>query len=79
IEHCRTEKFFPMLADIIRRIDGTSEERAAVAWASIREAIRRHAGDSIKFASPAMHYNCEDSHGLHRRGREVYECNASER
>ena len=63
IEHCRTEKFFPMLADIIRRIDGTAEERAALAWASIREAIRRHAGDSIKFASPAMHYAIQQMGG----------------
>ena len=56
IAHCRSEKFFPMLADIVRRIDGTAEERAAVAWAALRDAIRRHTAESIKFSSPAMHY-----------------------
>ncbi|MBQ4418773.1 MAG: hypothetical protein II870_03975, partial [Synergistaceae bacterium] len=56
IAHCRSEKFFPMLADIVRRIEGTAEERAAVAWAALRDAIRRHTAESIKFSSPAMHY-----------------------
>ena len=63
IEHCKSEKFFPMLADIIRRIDGTSEERAALAWTLLRETIRRHAGDSIRFASPAMHYAIQQMGG----------------
>ena len=63
IEHCRVEKFFPMLADIISRIDGIAEERADLACASIRETIRRYADDSIKFASPAMPYAIQQMGG----------------
>ena len=55
--HCREEKFFPMLADIVTRIEGRSEDRAAAAWALVLKAISRYGRvDSVRFPDPAIHY-----------------------
>lgn len=56
-DHCRAEKFFPMLADIVARIEGRAEDRAAAAWAMVLRAMGRFGYyDSVKFSDPATHY-----------------------
>ena len=65
--HCRTEKFFPMLADIIRQIEGTPEERAALAWSLVMKAkIKYRLRKAIKFPSPAIHFAIEKMGGWER-------------
>ncbi|GHV35048.1 hypothetical protein FACS1894187_06900 [Synergistales bacterium] len=54
--HVNLEKFFPMLSDIVKRIDGTPEERATMAWALVVEAVR-HIGHSNSVAFPTPAYN----------------------
>jgi hypothetical protein len=55
--HVRARKFFPTLSDIITRIDGLPEDRAAVAWQTVVRAIRRLGHYvSVRFQSPAYHY-----------------------
>ena len=55
--HCRAERFFPMLADIVSRIEGRAEDRAAAAWAMVLRAMGRFGYyDSVKFPDPATHY-----------------------
>ena len=62
--HCRTEKFFPMLADIIKQIEGTPEERAALAWSLVMKAKRKYRlRKAIKFPSPAIHFAIEKMGG----------------
>lgn len=64
VEHCRTEKFFPMLADIIKRIDGDTDSKAASAWALVLKTISRHGHtDSVKFPHPAIHYAIQQMGG----------------
>ena len=56
-EHCRASRFFPMLADIVTCIEGSVEDRAALAWSLVRKAIRRYGtGRNIRFPHPATHY-----------------------
>ena len=56
-EHCRASRFFPMLADIVTRIEGNVEDRAALAWSLVRKTIRRYStGFNIRFPNPATHY-----------------------
>ncbi|MBQ9566110.1 MAG: hypothetical protein IJU98_11030 [Synergistaceae bacterium] len=56
-EHCRASRFFPMLADIVTRIEGNVEDRAALAWSLVRKTIRRYGtGRNIRFPHPAIHY-----------------------
>lgn len=55
--HCRSEKFFPMLADIVKRIEGTEADAAATAWAMVLKAMRKWGYyDSVRFPDPAIHY-----------------------
>ena len=62
--HVRSEKFFPALADIIRRIEGRPEDRSAVAWALVLKAISRFGHDtSVRFPSPAFHYALDQMGG----------------
>ena len=62
--HCRAEKFFPMLADIITQIEGTPEERAALAWSLVMKAKRKYRlRKAIKFPSPAIHFAIEKMGG----------------
>ena len=64
VAHVRTEKFFPALADIIRRIEGSPEDRAMVAWANVMKAIAKTGYyDSVRFPSPAYHYAIEQMGG----------------
>jgi len=55
--HCRAEKFFPMLADIVARIEGTAADRAQAAWALVMRAVERIGSwDSVRFPDAAIHY-----------------------
>lgn len=64
VAHCRQERFFPTLADIVERIEGKAEERAALAWALVMRAVRRlGASKSVRFPSPAIHYALEQMGG----------------
>lgn len=55
--HVRQEKFFPMLSDIIRGIEGTAGDHAALAWPLVVNAVR-HIGhyNSVAFPAPAYNY-----------------------
>ena len=56
-EHCRASRFFPMLADIVSRIEGNVEDRAALAWSLVRKTIRKYGtGRNLRFSHPAIHY-----------------------
>jgi hypothetical protein len=62
--HVRAEKFFPTLADIAARIDGSSEDRAALAWTTVVHAVERIGRvHSVRFSSPAIHYAIEHMGG----------------
>jgi hypothetical protein len=62
--HVRAEKFFPALADIVRRIEGGSETRAALAWAVVARAVTKLGRTaSVRFPSPAYHYAIEQMGG----------------
>lgn len=64
---CRHERFFPMLADIVTRIEGTSEERAAMAWALVLRAMGRWGyWDSVRFPDPAIHFAIQQMGGWRR-------------
>lgn len=55
--HVRAAKFFPALADIVTRIEGTGDDRSALAWRIVVKAVERNGQyDSIRFPSPAYHY-----------------------
>ena len=58
--HCRVNKFFPMLADIIVQIEGSFEDRAALAWSLVMKAKRKYRRNkTLRFPSPAIHYAIE--------------------
>ena len=60
MNHCRENKFFPMLADIVNQIEGTAEERAAMAWSLILKAKKKYRlVKSIRFPNPAIHFAIE--------------------
>lgn len=63
--HCRSDRFFPMLADIVTRIEGNVEDRAALAWSLVRKAVRKYGtGRSIRFSNdPVIHYAIEKMGG----------------
>ncbi len=65
--HCHEKRFFPMLADIIQRIEGTPEERCALAWALVMKAKRKYKlRKGIRFSSPAIHFAIEQMGGWER-------------
>ena len=69
-DHVRSEKFFPTLADIVTRIDGTAEDRAALAWSLVMRAIERHgAYESVRFPSPAFHFAIAEMGGWQHLAR----------
>ena len=62
--HCKSEKFFPTLADVVRHIDGSKEDLSAVAWRTFLKAIERWGYyDSVRFPDPAYHYAIEQLGG----------------
>jgi len=54
--HTQREKFFPLLSDIIRCIEGTAEDRAIVAWGIVMKAVR-YVGSRNSVAFPSPEYN----------------------
>ena len=76
--HCRSERFFPTLADIIRQIEGTPEERAALAWALVMKAKRKYKlRKAIKFPVPAIHFAIEKMGGWEKVYWSVDDANES--
>ena len=76
--HCRTEKFFPMLADIIRQIEGTPDERAALAWSMVMKARQKYKlRHAIRFPSAAIHFAIEKMGGWDRLYWSVDDVNES--
>ena len=56
-DHLRSQKFTVTPSDIIKRIEGTAEERAMLAWNCVVHAIQRFGRcASVRFPSPAYHY-----------------------
>jgi hypothetical protein len=63
-DHVRTEKFFPALADVVKRIEGSGSERAATAWATVVRAVSRIGrSNSVAFPAPAYVYAIEQMGG----------------
>ena len=59
-DHCRKCRFFPMLADIVTRIEGQAEERALLAWMMLKKAERRYGlTRSFRFPNPAVQFTVE--------------------
>lgn len=57
-------QFMPKPADVIRILDGTSSDRAALAWGKVLEAARRVGGYSdVVFDDAAIHAAVEDLGG----------------
>ena len=56
-EHMASSPYMPKPCDVIQRIEGRPEDRAAAAWALVLRAISRFGHDtSVRFPSPAIHY-----------------------
>lgn len=63
-EHMRQGDFVVKPADIIRYIDGTAADRAALAWRMVVRAMQRLGHyDSVRFPLPAYHYAIEQMGG----------------
>lgn len=55
--HMAESPYMPKPSDIKARIEGTADDRAALAWQIVLNAVRRNGHyDSIRFPSPAYHY-----------------------
>lgn len=56
-EHMAASPYMPKPCDVVRRVEGQPEDRAAVAWALVLRAISWFGHDtSVRFPSPAFHY-----------------------
>lgn len=56
-EHMAVSPYMPKPCDVIQRIEGHPEDRAAAAWGMVLRAISRFGHDtSVRFPSPAIHY-----------------------
>lgn len=57
-------RFMPVPADIVRQIEGTGGDRAALAWTKVRSAIQRVGPyRSVAFDDPLIHCVVEDMGG----------------
>lgn len=66
-EHMAASPYMPKPCDVLRRIEGQPEDRAATAWALVLRAISRFGHDtSVRFPSPAFHYAVEQMGGWAR-------------
>jgi hypothetical protein len=60
-------KFAPKVADIVRLLEGTTEDKAALAWGNALEAAKRvGAYSDVVFDDPAVHAVIEDMGGWPR-------------
>ena len=65
--YCRSNRFFPMLADIITQIEGTADDRAIIAWSLVMKARQKYKmRKSIRFPVPAIHFAIEKMGGWER-------------
>lgn len=63
-EHMASSPYMPKPCDVLCRIEGQPEDRAAVAWGMVLRAISRFGHDtSVRFPSPAFHYAVEQMGG----------------
>lgn len=75
-EHMRASPFMPKPCDVIKRIEGTEEERAIAAWGLVSKAVERWGYyESVKFPSPAIHYAIAQMDGWMRFCRSLTEDN----
>lgn len=66
-EHMAASPYMPKPCDVIQRIEGRGEDRAAAAWALVMKAVSRFGHDtSVRFPSPAIHYALEQMGGWAR-------------
>ena len=66
-EHMASSPYMPKPCDVIQRIEGRPEDRAAAAWALVLKAVSRFGHDtSVRFPSPAFHYALEQMGGWAR-------------
>ncbi|MBQ7263442.1 MAG: hypothetical protein IJR14_06945 [Synergistaceae bacterium] len=57
LAHCRAERFFPSLSDIVGRIEGTEEDRAMVMWALVLRTLDVLGGYcSVRFPDARIHW-----------------------
>ncbi len=55
--HLRESPFMPKPADVVRYVEGTADDRGAMAWGHVVRAIRQHGHyESVRFDDPAIHY-----------------------
>ena len=67
VEHLKRSPFMPKPCDIIQTLEGTSEDRAAVAWYHVLKAVSMHGHyRSVKFDDPTIHYAIEHMGGWQR-------------
>lgn len=65
--HMAASPYMPKPCDVIQRIEGRGEDRAAAAWALVMKAVSRFGHDtSVRFPSPAIHYALEQMGGWAR-------------
>lgn len=65
--HMAASPYMPKPCDVIQRIEGRAEDRAAAAWALVLKAVSRFGHDtSVRFPSPAIHYALEQMGGWAR-------------
>ena len=65
--HMASSPYMPKPCDVIQRIEGGAEDRAAAAWALVMKAVSRFGHDtSVRFPSPAIHYALEQMGGWAR-------------
>jgi len=55
--YCRSERFFPMLADIVERIEGKGSDKGLLAWSMVLKAVARYGHwESVRFPDPTIHW-----------------------
>ena len=75
MRHCKTNKFFPMFADIVCQIENTPNDRALLAWGLVLKVSKKYGlRESIRFPHPAIHFALEQMEGW----REFYKTLTSE-
>jgi len=64
MHHCKSNKFFPMPADIITLIEGYAEDNACLAWATVQR-MRESFGTwyTVQFSDPCVHYAIQQMGG----------------
>ena len=78
-EHIKASPFAVKPADIVRHLEGSAEERAALAWRTFILALDRYAYyDSVRFPHPAYHYVIRQYGGWQAMSMEWHELTSRE-